>query len=101
MHAQIGTVRDPKLRVQIVSQRSTFDEDPAKFRCVRVHGYNGAVHAAVFASTVLACTVLACNVLAPYWHAHETGPMIQYSIFCMLDGPETSLSTRNVDHSCI
>lgn len=32
MHAQIGTVREPKLRVQIVSQRSTFDEDPAKFR---------------------------------------------------------------------
>jgi hypothetical protein len=29
--AQIGTVRDPELRVQIVSERSTFDEDPAAF----------------------------------------------------------------------
>jgi len=29
MHAQIGTVRDPELRVQIVAERSTFDEDPA------------------------------------------------------------------------
>jgi Mg-chelatase subunit ChlI len=28
---QIGTVRDPELRVQIVSERSTFDEDPAAF----------------------------------------------------------------------
>ncbi|KXZ54541.1 hypothetical protein GPECTOR_4g606 [Gonium pectorale] len=32
MHAQIGTVKDPRLRVQIVSQRSTFDENPAEFR---------------------------------------------------------------------
>eukprot|EP00798_Chlamydomonas_sp_ICE-L_P030857 gene30857-35902_t len=32
MHAQIGTVREPKLRVQIVTERSTFDEDPAAFR---------------------------------------------------------------------
>jgi magnesium chelatase subunit I len=32
MHAQIGTVKDPRLRVQIVSQRSTFDENPAVFR---------------------------------------------------------------------
>ncbi|KAG2426357.1 hypothetical protein HXX76_013114 [Chlamydomonas incerta] len=32
MHAQIGTVKDPRLRVQIVSQRSTFDENPASFR---------------------------------------------------------------------
>ncbi len=32
MHAQIGTVKDPRLRVQIVSQRSTFDENPAAFR---------------------------------------------------------------------
>ncbi|KAJ9511089.1 hypothetical protein QJQ45_013157 [Haematococcus lacustris] len=31
MHAQIGTVREPKLRVQIVTQRSVFDEDPASF----------------------------------------------------------------------
>jgi magnesium chelatase subunit I len=29
--AQIRTVREPKLRVQIVSQRSEFDEDPASF----------------------------------------------------------------------
>eukprot|EP00199_Chlamydomonas_sp_CCMP681_P002091 CAMPEP_0119108540 /NCGR_PEP_ID=MMETSP1180-20130426/15022_1 /TAXON_ID=3052 ORGANISM="Chlamydomonas cf sp, Strain CCMP681" /NCGR_SAMPLE_ID=MMETSP1180 /ASSEMBLY_ACC=CAM_ASM_000741 /LENGTH=414 /DNA_ID=CAMNT_0007094165 /DNA_START=47 /DNA_END=1291 /DNA_ORIENTATION=- len=32
MHAQIGTVKEPKLRVQIVSQRSQFDENPADFR---------------------------------------------------------------------
>lgn len=31
MHAQIGTVKDPELRVQIVSERSTFDENPAEF----------------------------------------------------------------------
>lgn len=31
MHAQIGTVRDPEMRVQIVSERSTFDENPADF----------------------------------------------------------------------
>ncbi len=28
---QIGTVKDPELRVQIVSERSTFDEDPAAY----------------------------------------------------------------------
>ncbi|KAF5843028.1 magnesium chelatase subunit of protochlorophyllide reductase [Dunaliella salina] len=32
MHAQIGTVREPELRVQIVTQRSEFDDDPAAFR---------------------------------------------------------------------
>jgi magnesium chelatase subunit I len=32
MHAQIGTVKEPTLRVQIVSERSAFDEDPASFR---------------------------------------------------------------------
>jgi len=32
MHAQIGTVKDPRLRVQIVSERSLFDESPAPFR---------------------------------------------------------------------
>lgn len=32
MHAQIGTVKDPTLRVQIVSERSTFDENPAVFK---------------------------------------------------------------------
>lgn len=32
MHAQIGTVREPDLRVQIVEQRAVFDEEPAKFR---------------------------------------------------------------------
>lgn len=32
MHAQIGTVKEPVLRVQIVAERSTFDEDPASFR---------------------------------------------------------------------
>eukprot|EP00195_Chlamydomonas_chlamydogama_P013520 CAMPEP_0202890334 /NCGR_PEP_ID=MMETSP1392-20130828/776_1 /ASSEMBLY_ACC=CAM_ASM_000868 /TAXON_ID=225041 /ORGANISM="Chlamydomonas chlamydogama, Strain SAG 11-48b" /LENGTH=414 /DNA_ID=CAMNT_0049573883 /DNA_START=76 /DNA_END=1320 /DNA_ORIENTATION=+ len=32
MHAQIGTVKEPKLRVQIVSQRQIFDEDPSSFR---------------------------------------------------------------------
>jgi magnesium chelatase subunit I len=28
---QIRTVKEPKLRVQIVSQRSIFDEDPSTF----------------------------------------------------------------------
>jgi magnesium chelatase subunit I len=32
MHAQIGTVKEPNLRVQIVEQRSQFDEAPAEFR---------------------------------------------------------------------
>ena len=32
MHAQIGTVREPKLRVQIVEQRAAFDESPINFR---------------------------------------------------------------------
>ena len=32
MHAQIGTVREPRLRVQIVEQRAAFDESPVDFR---------------------------------------------------------------------
>jgi magnesium chelatase subunit I len=32
MHAQIGTVRDPNLRVQIVEQRASFDASPITFR---------------------------------------------------------------------
>nr|QCS40634.1 chloroplast magnesium chelatase subunit CHLI1 [Chlamydomonas sp. UWO 241] len=32
MHAQIGTVREPKLRVQIVTERQKFDENPTDFR---------------------------------------------------------------------
>ena len=32
MHAQIGTVREPELRVQIVEQRASFDSNPASFR---------------------------------------------------------------------
>jgi len=32
MHAQIGTVKDPNLRVQIVEQRSIFDSAPLEFR---------------------------------------------------------------------
>jgi magnesium chelatase subunit I len=32
MHAQIGTVKEPDLRVKIVEQRSTFDEQPSVFR---------------------------------------------------------------------
>ena len=31
MHAQIGTVKDPELRVQIVEQRTAFDESPLSF----------------------------------------------------------------------
>lgn len=31
MHAQIGTVREPELRVQIVEQRTSFDSDPKTF----------------------------------------------------------------------
>ena len=32
MHAQIGTVKEPELRVKIVEQRSNFDENPIRFR---------------------------------------------------------------------
>jgi magnesium chelatase subunit I len=32
MHAQIGTTKEPELRVKIVEQRSSFDEDPMDFR---------------------------------------------------------------------
>ena len=32
MHAQVGTVKDAELRVKIVEQRSTFDENPIAFR---------------------------------------------------------------------
>jgi magnesium chelatase subunit I len=32
MHAQIGTVKEPDLRVQIVEQRGAFDEEPERFR---------------------------------------------------------------------
>jgi magnesium chelatase subunit I len=31
MHAQIGTVRDPEVRVNIVEQRTQFDQEPAHF----------------------------------------------------------------------
>jgi len=32
MHAQIGTVKEPSLRVKIVEQRTLFDENPHEFR---------------------------------------------------------------------
>lgn len=32
MHAQVGTVRDAELRVKIVEQRASFDQDPRAFR---------------------------------------------------------------------
>jgi magnesium chelatase subunit I len=32
MHAQIGTVKEPNLRVKIVEQRSSFDNSPSHFR---------------------------------------------------------------------
>nr|YP_009033847.1 magnesium chelatase subunit of protochlorophyllide reductase [Mesotaenium endlicherianum]AHZ11230.1 magnesium chelatase subunit of protochlorophyllide reductase [Mesotaenium endlicherianum] len=32
MHAQVGTVKDPELRVKIVEERSSFDRDPGAFR---------------------------------------------------------------------
>jgi magnesium chelatase subunit I len=38
MHAQIGTVRDPELRVKIVEQRALFDQNPYEFRS----SYQGA-----------------------------------------------------------
>lgn len=31
MHAQVGTVKDPELRVKIVEERSRFDQDPNSF----------------------------------------------------------------------
>ncbi len=33
MHAKIGTVKEPELRVQIVEQRTSFDESPSNFIC--------------------------------------------------------------------
>ena len=32
MHAQVGTVKEPELRVKIVEERSRFDQDPQAFR---------------------------------------------------------------------
>lgn len=32
MHAEIGTVKEPDLRVQIVEQRAAFDQNPVEFR---------------------------------------------------------------------
>lgn len=32
MHAQIGTVREPELRVKIVEQRTSFDQNPQSFK---------------------------------------------------------------------
>lgn len=32
MHAQIGTVKEPELRVKIVEQRASFDQNPTAFR---------------------------------------------------------------------
>lgn len=32
MHAQVGTVKEPELRVKIVEERSSFDRDPRTFR---------------------------------------------------------------------
>lgn len=32
MHAQVGTVKEPELRVKIVEERSSFDKDPKAFR---------------------------------------------------------------------
>lgn len=34
MHAQIGTVKEPELRVKIVEQRASFDENPQSFRSI-------------------------------------------------------------------
>lgn len=53
MHAQIGTVREPKLRVQIVSQRATFDEDPATFRDKYDEQQKGLTNRIIAARTLL------------------------------------------------
>lgn len=34
MHAQVGTVREPALRVQIVEERTHFDQNPQAFRAI-------------------------------------------------------------------
>jgi magnesium chelatase subunit I len=34
MHAEIGTVKEPDLRVQIVEQRAAFDQSPVPFKNV-------------------------------------------------------------------
>jgi magnesium chelatase subunit I len=38
MHAEIRTVKDPKMRVQIVRQRTEFDQDPAQFMKAHTKG---------------------------------------------------------------
>ncbi|EFJ52236.1 hypothetical protein VOLCADRAFT_79418 [Volvox carteri f. nagariensis] len=53
MHAQIGTVKDPRLRVQIVSQRGTFDENPASFRKDYEASQNALTNRIVEASKLL------------------------------------------------
>jgi magnesium chelatase subunit I len=37
MHAEIKTVKDPSLRVQIVEQRSQFDQDP--YSCIQEYAH--------------------------------------------------------------
>jgi len=53
MHAQIGTVKDPHLRVQIVEQRSAFDQDSADFKKQYAQGQEGLRNQIVTAQELL------------------------------------------------
>ena len=68
MHAQIGTVREPVLRVEIVSQRQIFDDNPTGFRCGGV-GLEGGLAGAVAKGCIHACVCLEKHML----DAHQLG----------------------------
>ena len=53
MHAQIGTVKEPELRVQIVEQRTAFDEAPFSFRKNYEESQNQLIMTLVQARTTL------------------------------------------------
>ena len=49
MHAQVGTVKEAKLRVKIVEERASFDNNPASFRdlyCVSQNNLRQQIHEA-------------------------------------------------------
>lgn len=88
---QIGTVRDPELRVQIVSERSTFDEDPAAF-------HKKYAEKQVRLRPVLCCDVMCCA----HWTYIARRPRLRrgscYS-YVLLVGPLLVLDMAAVLHS--
>lgn len=53
MHAQIGTVKEPDLRVKIVEQRALFDQDPYQFRAEYEESQNELTQKIIDARKVL------------------------------------------------